>query len=292
MTIFFKELSNGMNKRIPGILQFTMLFVCVLVMTNLSSGQKKWNLEDDGCGGVKWSKGLYGNSDEEGFNLATREVTLSESPKELNIEGSKNGGVRVSGWDKKEIWIKACIQSKGKNEEEARKVASTISISTSGGTIKAVSPYSTAEDVPYSINYDIKIPKNLNLKITTLNGGINISGVESLIDFNVDNGGAVLSQLAGNVSGKINNGSMTIKLAGKQWNGDGIDARIGNGNILFLVPKDYSARLETGTRWGTLISAIGNVKQSLKENNLNLDIGSGGTTLKVLTESGNVQIRQ
>lgn len=290
--IFIRSYQNGMKKEYFNFLRFTMLFGYVLIMTNLSSGQTKWNLENDGCGGVRWSKGLYGNYDEEAFDLISREISLSEIPKELKIEGSRHGGVLVNVWDKNEIRIKACIQARGRTEEEAKKIAATVSVLTGGGTIKADSPYSSAEDVPYGVNYDIKIPKNLNLKITTVNGGINISGTESVVDFSIENGGAVLNNLAGDVSGKIDNGSMTIRLAGKQWNGGGLDAQIGNGNISLLIPKDYSARLETGTRWGSLVSEIGDVKQSVKNNNLSFDIGNGGATLKVLTGSGNIQIRQ
>ena len=261
-------------------------------MTNLSLGQTKWNLEDDGCGGVKWKKGLYGNSEEEKFDLAVREISLSAIPSQLKIEGSKNGGVRIKGWDKNEVRIKVCIQTSGKTEEEVREILSTVNITTDGGTIKAVSPYSTIENVSYNVNYDIKVPKNLDLNITTLNGGINISEIESVIYFNVDNGGAILNQLAGDVSGKIKNGSVAIKLAGKEWKGKRLDAQVGNGNILFLIPKDYSAQIETGTRRGSLVAAIGTTKQRVRNNILNLNVGSGGTLLRALTERGNVEIRQ
>lgn len=260
-------------------------------MTNLSFGQTKWNLEDDGCGGVRWRKGLYGNNDDK-FDLATRELILSTIPDRLNIEGSKDGGVRVKGWDKNEITIKVCIQTRGKTDEEAREISSAVNITTDGGTIKAVSPYSASENVIYNVNYDIKIPKNLDLNITTINGGITISEIESVIDFNVSNGGAILNRLAGDVRGKINNGNVTVKLVGKEWTGNGVNIQVTRGDIVILIPKDYSARIETGTRRGNLISSIGGTKQSVKNDNLILDVGSGGTLLNILTGRGNVWIQE
>lgn len=278
-------------KRYTDILRFAMFFGCILIMTNLSFGQTKWNLEDDGCGGVRWRKGLYGNNEDK-LDLVTREFSLSAIPERLNIEGSKNGGVRVKGWDKNEVTIKVCIQTRGKTDEEAKKLSSAVNIKTDDGTIKAVSPYSDSEDVIYSVNYDIKIPKKLNLNIMTLNGGINVSEIESVIDFNVSNGGAVLHHLAGDVSGRINNGNVMVKLAGKEWIGNGINIRIAKGDVLILLPEDYSARVETGTRRGNLISSIGGIKQSVKNDNLNLDVGSGGALLNILTDRGNVLIQK
>jgi hypothetical protein len=271
-------------------LQVTMLFVWVPVMTNLSLGQTKWDIKDDGCGGVKWEKGLYGNYDEEQFFLTSRETSLNQIPNELKIDGGKKGGVRATAWDKNEIWVKYCIQARGRTVEEAQKIASSVSVTTDKATLKGMSLYDNEEDSPYIINYDIKIPKNVNLTINTLNGGINIAGMDSTIDFSVGNGGAVLNNLSGNVRGKINNGSITVKLTGQQWIGRGLDTSIGNGSILILVPKDYSAKLETGTRWGTLFSEVGRISKEVKNNQISLDIGGGGNTIKALTGSGNVQI--
>ena len=87
------------------------------------------------------------------------------------------------------------------------------------------------------------MPRNSNLDLTTLNGGIRITDVSGDISFRATNGGVSLDGLSGDVSGSTTNGGLNVELTGDEWDGAGMDVRTTNGGVKINVPDGYSARL-------------------------------------------------
>lgn len=247
--------------------------------------QDKWKFQDDGCGATRW----YGN-ESGSFNLEIKEQTITQPLKNLSINGGNNGGVRIIGWKRNEISIRACVQAFGANIEEARARTSAVRIITDDGFIRAVS--SARDNYSFGANYDIRVPMNTNLTIKTINGGINLNNIRGSIEFDLNNGGAVFSNIAGKLRGKTVNGSLSFDLSGNGWEGDGIDASTINGNISISVPENYSARLETASRRGNLYINLPVSKIRDNKYELNLDLGNGGATIKALTNNGQITIKR
>ena len=275
------------------ILRLGLVMLCLLSGTTAAFSQNKWVYQDDGCGGVRWSnQSPYGANNSGAFNLQIKEQTLAAPPKKLSIDTGKNGGIRVKGWERNEVYIKACIQSFGKDESEAMARTSAVRVEVADGSIRATSPDITVDNnYSFGVSYDVRVPVNTDLRLKTNNGGINLAGIRGLIEFDLNNGGAVLDRIAGQVRGQTVNGSLTFNLSGERWEGGGIDARTTNGSIFISVPENYSARLETGTKRGDFLVNLPVEKKTDKNYEINLDLGGGGATIKAFTNNGRVTVR-
>lgn len=254
--------------------------------------QNKWTFEDDGCGAIRWSgKAPYGANTNGAFNLQIKEQTLAAPSKKLSIDTGKNGGIRVKGWERDEIYIKACVQAWGKDENEAVARAASVQITSADGVIRASSPNAVDADYSFGVSYDIRVPVNTDLMLKANNGGINLAGISGKIEFDLNNGGVILDKIGGSVRGRTNNGNLTFNLSGDKWVGDGIDAQTMNGSVFINVPENYSARLETQSKRGNFYVNFPVETKREDKYRLNLDLGTGGAIIRALTTNGQVTIK-
>jgi hypothetical protein len=222
-----------------------------------------------------------------------RETTLPGGS--LTVDGKRNGGISVRGENRSDILVRACVQTWGNTAEEAQSLAKSIRIET-GGSVRAEG---ASEENGWSVSYQILVPRNTNLKLTTLNGGIGIESVDGTIEFDAKNGGIHLSNLAGDVKGRTTNGGLHIELAGNTWKGNGLDVETTNGGVHLSMSENYAARFETRTVNGGFKSDITSlaVEREKDENgyrkqgvNISRDINGGGPLVRVITTNGGVKI--
>jgi hypothetical protein len=222
-----------------------------------------------------------------------REMTVSGGS--LTVDGKRNGGIQVKGENRSDILIRACVQTWANTAEEAQSLAKGIRIET-GGTVRAEG---VSEENGWSVSYQILVPRNTNLKLTTMNGGISISDVDGTMEFDAKNGGIHLSNLAGNVKGRTTNGGLHIELSGNTWKGEGIDVETTNGGVHLTMSETYAARFETRTVNGGFKSDIAAlaVEKEKDENgyrrqgvNISREINGGGALVRVVTTNGGVKI--
>jgi DUF4097 and DUF4098 domain-containing protein YvlB len=209
----------------------------------------------------------------------------------IDVDGKKNGGVSVKGWDRNEIFIRSQIQTWANTEAEAQAVATQIRIETAGGKIHAEGPAMEGRQ-GWAVSYEIFVPRNTNLSLKAHNGGIGIADVRGQVDFDALNGGVSLRRLAGNVRGQTVNGGLSIELAGTRWDGEGMNVKTMNGGVNLVVPENYSARLETSTVNGGMRIDIPVTVQGKIEKELSIDLGSGGPTVRATTTNGGVSIKR
>jgi hypothetical protein len=246
-----------------------------------SKSYKKYNSEF--CSN-NWSNGDKVSVSE------VRESTVSAGS--LTVDGKRNGGIRVIGENRSDILIRACVQTWGNSDEEARSLAKSIRVET-GSTVSAEG---ASEESNWSVSYQISVPRSTSLKLTTLNGGISIKDVEGNIEFDAKNGGIHLSNLAGDVKGRTTNGGVHIELAGNTWRGGGLDVQTTNGGVNLAMPENYAARFETRTVNGGFKSDIAGLTVERDENdrsrgvNISRDINGGGALVRVVTTNGGVKI--
>ena len=231
----------------------------------------------------------WSNGDKASFN-EIRETTVSSNS--LAVDGKRNGGISVKGENRSDILIKACVQTWGESDEAARQLAGNIRIET-GPTVRAEG---AGEESNWSVSYQIFVPRNTNLNLTTLNGGIAISNVEGNIEFEAKNGGIHLRDMAGDVKGKTTNGGLHIQLNGSGWKGSKLDVETKNGGVHLEMPDSYAARFETRTVNGGFKSDVAALNVEKPENdhtrgvNISRDLNGGGALVRVVTTNGGVKI--
>ncbi|MFQ5571154.1 MAG: DUF4097 domain-containing protein [Rhodothermales bacterium] len=267
---------------------FLALFMVVLTAIPFSTAaaQQVRILEDDPwCERHRWSD----DWDTERY-CEVHEITLQAGRDLIAIDGRQNGGIRVKGWNKDEILVRARIRANARSESAARRLAEEVEIET-GRTIYAEGP-DTRRKEWISVSYEVFVPHQSNLLLETHNGGIHIEDVDGDVEFDALNGGVSLIDLAGDIQGRTTNGGLDIELTGTEWNGEGMDVTTTNGGITIIVPDEYSARLETRTVNGRLEVDFPVLVQGRIDRRITTELGRGGRTIRAVTTNGGVEVRR
>lgn len=253
-----------------------LLILAVLVLALPSLGAA-----DDWChDGGGWH--------DRGFHCEVRELTLAAGRAVIEVDAGKNGGISVTAWDRDEILVEAKISAQADTDAEAADVVAGVRIDTAG-VITADGPR-TRHDESWWVSFRLRVPRSSNLDLEAHNGGISIDGVVGDLRFDTTNGGISLERVGGDVRGETRNGGLKVELAGDSWEGAGLDVETTNGGIKLMVPDGYNARLETGTTNGHLDVDFPLTLQGKIGKELEVDLGNGGTLLRVMTTNGGVKI--
>ena len=229
------------------------------------------------------------HDDDRGWACEVREFTLSPSDL-LRVDASPNGGIRVEGWDRNEVLVRARLSARADSDAEAQDIVSRITLTTEG-RIDSDGPRA-GRDESWSVSYRIFAPRSSDLSLSTTNGGIGIENVAGDIDFRTTNGGVKLEAVAGDVRGHTTNGGLDIRLSGSEWQGGGLDVTTTNGGVRLAIPDGYNARLETGTTNGGLRFDFPVTVQGRLDRQLTVDLGSGGKLIRAKTTNGGVVVRR
>ncbi|OFX88761.1 MAG: hypothetical protein A2W99_04650 [Bacteroidetes bacterium GWF2_33_16] len=107
----------------------------------------------------------------------------------LLVIQNKFGNVNINNWDKNEVSIDVTIKVDHKNEEKAKELLNYLNVefSQEGNTIKAITTIDdkfsrtsiswSDNDKEFSINYEVKMPKNLQLELENKYGSVFINEI-------------------------------------------------------------------------------------------------------------------
>ena len=260
-----------------------VLFVVMLVgLIGSSANASDW------CG-----KNNYGDGDKTSA-VDTRTFTLAATGR-LEVDGRTNGGIKVTGADRNDVLVEACVRAWADSQSEADNLVKTTRIETSG-VIKAVND---SDKNHSSVSYRISVPRNTDLVLNAKNGGIKVDGVNGSMDLSTVNGGIKLSNVAGDIKGRTTNGGVSVGLGGNAWTGNGLDVETVNGGIKISIPSNFAANVEAGTVNGGFKSDFPELQLPKKEGkdgswsrnkSVNAAINGGGATIRAVTTNGGVKI--
>jgi DUF4097 and DUF4098 domain-containing protein YvlB len=209
----------------------------------------------------------------------------------VSMEGLRNGGVSVTGWDRDSLVIKTRIRVTATSQSEAKSVASRVTTVVRGSEVIVDGPRND-DDVQWNASLYAMVPRRTDLRVGTRNGPVSVEAVTGDIDVQTSNGPLSLRELGGSVRARTTNGPLSISLSGSQWNGSGLEARTSNGPLTISVPDGYNARLEAGTTNGPVslgfpITVVGRITRDIST-----QLGSGGATIRATTTNGPLTIRR
>lgn len=222
-----------------------------------------------------------------------REVTIAATGS-LEVDGGRNGGIRVTGENRKDVLVRACIRAWAASDAEAKNLVSTTRIETSP-VVRAVNPNEKARS---SVSFEIRVPMQTSLKLKANNGGIGISSVDGNLEFTTRNGGVKLANVAGSVKGSTTNGGVKIALSGNSWRGSGLDVTTTNGGVKLSLPSNYAANIEAATVNGGFKSDFpglqvkkeGKNRYYSRKKSVSASLNGGGAPIRVKTTNGGVKI--
>ena len=220
--------------------------------------------------------------------IAEERLTLSRAAVPvLDIEGSRNGGVSIRGWDQPDILIRVCKLASADDDATAQALLKQLTISTEGGKVRAREPEGGSERrSSWTVQFSISVPRDLAIEASVHNGGLSLTNLigqvkgrsqnggisisksgsfQSLIELHSTNGGVSLSDVEGKVTalstnGGINlvrgsgevklesqNGGINVRLPEGGWAGELLEARSQNGGLILHVPEGFTSGIEAET---------------------------------------------
>jgi len=208
--------------------------------------------------------------------LAQDVQTLSRaSVQVLDVEGSRNGGVSIKGWDKPDIMVKACKMAAADDDATAQALLSQLTVSTEGGKIRAREPenFKANGRASWVVQFLIFVPHDLS------------------VEASVHNGGLALTRLTGAVNGRSQNGGIAISRSGSLVNT--IELHAINGGIAL---SDVEGKINAHTNNGgiSMSRSSGEVKLESQNGGITLRLPDGGwvgQSLEARTQNGGLVLQ-
>jgi hypothetical protein len=208
---------------------------------------------------------------------------------EVKVENG-NGGIEVIGQDRSDIALEARVMASAGSKEDAESLVHEVKIDL-GDTIHADGPSnSLLSRRSWYVNYRLLVPRHIAAQLHTVNGGIELSGLNGTAKAETTNGGITLRDLAGEVHARTTNGGIHAALSGDRWNGAGLYAGTTNGGITVSMPAQYSAHLIAGTTNGGVSVGVPLNGGEISRRRIDANLGSGGATVQFVTTNGGVGI--
>lgn len=182
-----------------------MFLTSLCLMTLLSLAQNEVTTQKDHKYKFELKKDI-----EQTFNVSANPI--------LEIEG-KYGDIIVTTWDKQQIDFNVKIEVKGNDSKqvEARLKSINVDIVQNGNKICAETSF---KNYPYknfsgfvSINYYVKVPKDVFMELDTKYGNINVGTVYKKFEVDIKYGNLTADSLLDNNSIDVNYGNVKVNYA-------------------------------------------------------------------------------
>lgn len=200
----------------------------------------------------------------------------------------RNGGIEVIGEDRQDIALEARVVGVASSRDDAQSIVRQVKIDT-GDTIRADGPSTLGWNRrDWYVNFRLLVPRHLATQLQTVNGGLDLRGLNGKEDAETTNGGIRLRDLAGDVHVRTTNGGIAVGLGGERWDGQGLDASTTNGGITVGLPEHYAARVIAQATNGGISIKVPMQGVEMARKHIDVSLGGGGATLQFQTVNGGV----
>ncbi len=220
----------------------------------------------------------------------TREITKTYPLRdggffELN---NVNGTVRIEGWDRDEVEVRA-LKTTPSKESLLDRVA--VDIETTPDGISVSTRYPEEEGVEVAVDYIIHVPRHALLnRINNINGTLRVLSSESIGELHTVNGNIEVYESSGNVHAHTTNGNVYLELK-HPADSRGASAETTNGSVLLAVPADLPADLDARCMNGSFSSELPMVMRGGQQPRVVRGrLGSGGAPIHLGTVNGAIRV--
>jgi len=191
-----------------------------------------------------------------------QEQTLPKSAvSSLRIQAANRGGIQVSGWDRDQYSIKACLGAAGNSAEAAQRLLSQIALSAQEGRVTVTGP----GDENWMGYLIIRAPNGAAMELEAKNAPIGVSSIMGSIEARNQNGPVTLNDVDGQVHAEVvngpisfagsrgehrlnvRNGPLSVELLGSRWESGGLEGHTENGPVSLSLPPDYQSAVQVDT---------------------------------------------
>lgn len=208
-----------------------------------------------------------------------------------------NGKIDVSAGEGNRVEIVAKKVGRASSPEAAKEALSRIQIvdSTSGGVIKVETRADRSggffNHSRGQVEYTLRVPAGAELKLATVNGGVEVTGISGRVVAEATNGGVRGRDISGAFEATTTNGGVEVDLTSLAP--EGIRMECTNGGISVTLPKDAKATLSARATNGG-IDTDGLAVETRGESSrrrLDADLNGGGPRIQLACTNGGIEVR-
>lgn len=201
-----------------------------------------------------------------------------------------SGNISVTGWAQSKVQID--IDKYGEKSSDIAN--SEIVIDHTSDDVSVKTQYARGMNRRGGeVYYTLHIPKDAQLKIENVSGGETIQGVAGTLDAQTVSGRITADSLTTDTKAQTTSGRISLEFATAPKNGT-IKAQTVSGPITLIIPAGINADVETASVAGGFRSDFPSVLAKKQDvgSKASGTIGSGGTTIKLETVSGSIELRK
>jgi hypothetical protein len=208
-----------------------------------------------------------------------------------------NGRIFVEPSTGNTVDVAATKKARGASSEAAKSALDSVSIAedVDGGHIRIDTKTPRKSGFSFmtgsvTVEYRVKVPAGADVTFTTVNGGVDVSGLTGRVVAESTNGGVTARNVSGRLEASTTNGGLEIDLAKMPDAGVKLDCV--NGGIKVHLPRDAKATISASITNGGVstdnldISATGEKSRRRLEGQLN----GGGPRLEAEGVNGGIKL--
>ncbi|MGB9430930.1 MAG: DUF4097 family beta strand repeat-containing protein [Candidatus Acidiferrum sp.] len=199
-----------------------------------------------------------------------------------------NGTVRIEGWDKDEVEVRAV---KTTPDKESLLDLVAIDVEAKPDALSVSTRYPQQEGVEVAVDYVIHVPRHVQLShVSNINGTLRIYSSESLGELHTVNGNIEVYESSGNMHAHTTNGNIYVELK-SAGDARGASAETTNGSVLLAIPLDLPAELEARCMNGSFSSDLPMVMRgAVQPRTVRGILGHGGAPIHLGTVNGTIRV--
>jgi hypothetical protein len=211
--------------------------------------------------------------------------------------GNTNGKIRVERSSGNTVEVSALKKARGATPEQAKAALDRVSFfeHATSTTVKVETKVAPLEGIVFNagnlhVEYTVKVPDGVELRVNTTNGGIEILGMKGHVVAQTTNGGVEARDVSGRLEASTVNGGLDIDLA--QVSDGGVRLSCVNGGINVKMPRDAKATISASISNGGIssgdlpIEATGENTRRRLEGRMN----GGGPRLHISGTNGGITL--
>jgi DUF4097 and DUF4098 domain-containing protein YvlB len=139
------------------------------------------------------------------------------------------------------------------------------------------------------VKYSVRVPAGAEVKFTTVNGGVNVTGLSGRVTAETTNGGVVARDISGTIDASTTNGGVDVELARLGEGGAKLECT--NGGIKLRLPADAKASISARVTNGGIDTgglAIETTQSSRRR--LEGRLNGGGAPIHIEGTNGGIRI--
>lgn len=139
------------------------------------------------------------------------------------------------------------------------------------------------------VKYSVRVPAGAEVTFTTVNGGVNVTGLSGRVTAATTNGGVVARDISGTIDASTTNGGVDVELA--RLGEGGATLACTNGGITLRLPADSKASISASvTNGGIDTSGLSLETTQASRRRLEGRLNGGGAPIKIEGTNGGIRI--